>query len=167
MRAAGSFEQKPGCPKDAIDALGEERLANLCLGECYYPGDKRRQISRIEVVRIRPQQTPGEPVKELIEDPWRVYACNPAEDGECTVEFEDEQFVSSGRETLYYVRAIEAPSLAVNADPLRCDKDANGVCIKVNPCLGDYRTPKSDDCLAPVEERAWSSPIFLDQQAAL
>lgn len=167
VRAAGSFEQKPGCPKDAIDALGEERLANLCLGECYYPGDKRRQISRIEVVRIRPQQTPGEPVKELIEDPWRVYACNPAEDGECTVEFEDEQFVSSGRETLYYVRAIEAPSLAVNADPLRCDKDANGVCIKVNPCLGDYRTPKSDDCLAPVEERAWSSPIFLDQQAAL
>jgi hypothetical protein len=68
---------------------------------------------------------------------------------------------------LYYVRAIEAPSLAVNADPLRCEKDANGVCIKVNPCLGDYQTPKSDDCLAPVEERAWSSPIFLDQQAAL
>ena len=29
-----------------------------------------------------------------------------------------------------YVRAIEAPSLAVNADPLRCEKDAKGKLIK-------------------------------------
>lgn len=166
VRAAGSFEQKPGCPQDSIDALGKDRLADLCLGECYFPADKRRPVSRIEVVRIRPQQIAGEPVKSLIEDPWRVLSCDPATEGQCTAEFEDEEFVSSGRETLYYVRAIEAPSLAVNADPLRCEKDANGACIKANPCLGDYHTAKSDDCLAPVEERAWSSPIFLDQQAA-
>ncbi|MFM7273245.1 MAG: DUF3604 domain-containing protein, partial [Gammaproteobacteria bacterium] len=162
VRAAGSFEQKPGCPEDSIDALGQERLDRLCLGECYFPSDVRRPLSRIEVVRIRPQQRPGEDVDALIEDPWRVYPCTAGADGLCTVEFEDEEFASAGRESLYYVRAIEAPSPAINADPLRCETDANGVCIRANPCQGDYRTPKSDDCLAPTEERAWSSPIFVD-----
>ena len=162
VRAAGSFEQKPGCPKDSIDALGQERLDRLCLGECYFPSDVRRPVSRVEVVRIRPQQRPGEDVDALIEDPWRVYPCTTGADGLCTVEFEDEEFASAGRESLYYVRAIEAPSPAINADPLRCETDANGVCIRANPCQGDYRTPRSDDCLAPTEERAWSSPIFVD-----
>jgi hypothetical protein len=162
VRAAGSFEQKPGCPADSIEALGAERLANLCLGECYYPGDKRRPITRIEVVRIRPQQQPGEDVSGLIEDPWRVLPCPPGEES-CTVEFEDEQFVADGRESLYYVRAVEAASPAVNADPVRCERDASGACIKADPCIGDFRVPRGEDCLAPAEERAWSSPIFLDQ----
>ena len=161
VHAAGSFVQKPGCPADSVAALGEERLQNLCLGECYYPSDTRRPITRIEVVRIRPQQTPGEEVNGLIEDPWKVLDCMGQDDA-CTVEFEDEEFSIAARESLYYVRAIEAPSMAVNADPLRCEKDAEGICIRANPCEGDYRTPKSDDCLAPAEERAWSSPIFID-----
>ena len=160
VRAAGAFEQKPGCPQDSIDALGAGRLEKLCLGECYYPGDTRHAITRIEVVRIRPQQTPGEDVSGLVEDPWRVLACEGGGE-ECTVEFEDEEFSAAGRETLYYVRAIQAPSPTVNADPLRCDKDADGVCLRADPCVGDYRT-QGEDCLAPAQERAWSSPIFLD-----
>lgn len=161
VRAAGSFEQKPGCPEDSVTALGAERLEALCLGECYFPSDKRRPITRIEVVRIRPQVDASEDVAQLIDDPWRVLDCDAGAEV-CTVEFEDEQFLASGRETLYYVRAIEAPSPAVNADPLRCETDASGQCIRANPCHGDFRTPKSDDCLAPAEERAWSSPIFVD-----
>jgi len=51
---------------------------------------------------------------------------------------------------------------AVNGANLRCEYDDNGVCIKVNPCHGDFRTSATDDCLAPVEERAWSSPIFVN-----
>ncbi|MFP8880350.1 MAG: DUF3604 domain-containing protein, partial [Myxococcota bacterium] len=53
VRAAGSFEQKPGCPEHAIAALGTDRIDAICFGECYNPGDVRRPITRIEVVRDR------------------------------------------------------------------------------------------------------------------
>jgi hypothetical protein len=68
-----------------------------------------------------------------------------------------------GRDTLYYVRAIEAPSPAVNGANLRCQRDGAGRCVELEPCHGaEDRTAYEDDCLATVEERAWSSPIFLD-----
>jgi hypothetical protein len=162
VRAAGAFEQKPGCPEHSVHALGADRLARLCRGECYNPGDRRKRITRIEVVRIRPQVRPGEPVRELIEDPWRRFDC-PADAAGCTYEFDDPSFLMSGRPAIYYVRAIEEPSPAVDAGGLRCDRDAAGNCVKVHPCYGDYRTPFDDDCLAPNEERAWSSPIYLNQ----
>jgi hypothetical protein len=160
VRAVGSFEQKPGCPPDATQALGADRLDLLCHGECYNPGDSRRRITRIEVVRVRPQVRPNEPVRELVEDPWRRFDC-PADRAGCTVEFEDPSFLLNGRPAVYYVRAIQEPTPAVNAGGLRCDRDAEGNCVKTHPCNGDYRTPFDDDCLAPNEERAWSSPIFL------
>jgi len=161
VRAAGSFEPMPGCPEDAEGALTPERLARLCQGECYQPSDRRRQITRIEVVRIRPRRPgPGapEPVSALVEDPWRVLPCAPNPDG-CQVAFSDDEYAASGRDMLYYVRAIEEPSLAVAADPLGCKRDEAGRCVEVSPCFG---RPAEDDCLAETEERAWSSPIFLD-----
>ena len=160
VRAVGSFRQRPGCPAHALSALTPERLQRLCKGECYNPGDERRRITRIEVVRIRPQTRAGEPVRGLIEDPWRRYDC-PSDLAGCTVEFEDPEFVAGGRDVVYYVRALQEPTPAVNAGGLRCTYDAQGECVKVNPCYGDYRTPYTDDCLAPNEERAWSSPIYL------
>jgi hypothetical protein len=158
VRAAGSFEQNPGCPEDAVDALRPERRARLCQDECYHPSDRRRLITRIEVVRIRPQATAGEEISALVEDPWRTLACAPDPAG-CQVAFTDESFAVSGRDALYYVRAIEAPSPAVDADPFGCRRDETGRCVELDPCWG---RPDDDECLAETEERAWSSPIFVN-----
>jgi hypothetical protein len=160
VRAAGAFVQKPGCPDSSVQSLSPERLEYLCRGECYNPGDRRRLITRIEVVRVRPQMRPGEPVGKLIDDPWKRFDC-PPDPGGCSIEFDDPDYVASRREATYYVRAIEEPTPAVNAGGLRCKYDADGNCVKVDPCYGDYRTPYDDDCLSPNEERAWSSPIYL------
>lgn len=158
--AVGAFKQEPGCPDHAVRGLGAARVDSLCGGECYNPSDERLLIDRIEVVRIRPQVVRGESVDTLIEDPWRVFDCAPDQAG-CQVEFEDPEFVASGREALYYARAIQEPTTMINADNLRCEYNEQGECIAVNPCYGDFRTPRDEDCLAPAEQRAWSSPIFV------
>jgi hypothetical protein len=158
VRAVGAFEQLPGCPEFAHEALPADRLERLCRGECYNPGAKRRRITRVEVVRIRPQVRPDEPVADLVDDPWQTFPC-PAGAAGCVVEFEDPDFAAGAREAVYYVRAIQEPTPAVNAGGLRCTLDENGRCVDVDPCYGDYRTAFDDDCLAMNEERAWSSPI--------
>ena len=164
VRAVGDWERRPGCPDFVHDALTAERIASLCQGSCYHPSEIRRRITRIEVVRVRTQRERGEPVAPLIEDPWQVHECEPSREG-CRATFEDPDFLRDGRETVYYVRAIQEPSLAVNGDPLRCERDETGSCVRSHPC---QRRPDGlpDDCLAEVEERAWSSPIFLDVLAA-
>ena len=158
VRAAGSFEQKPGCPNTASSALSPERIEELCLGECYFPSDTRRPITRIEVIRIRPQLDANEDITPLIEDPWKTLSC-PANGDGCEVTFSDPEFGQDQRTTSYYVRAIEAPSPTVNADPLGCESDGNGGCTSMDPC---FDRPNGDECQSPSEHRAWSSPIFLD-----
>jgi hypothetical protein len=160
VRAVGGFEPRPGCPGFVHEALSADRIAELCRGHCYHPSDRRRRIARIEVVRIRPQREAGEPVAPLVEDPWQRFACPPSQDG-CRVTFEDPGFADARRETVYYVRAIQEPSLAVNGDPLRCERDEAGRCVRAHAC-GQRADGSPDDCLAEVEERAWSSPIYLD-----
>ncbi len=159
VRAVGSFEPKAGCPAESRESMDAARLARLCQGECYHPSDVRRAISRIEVVRIQPQTGRDENLRDRIEDPWRILPCPPSSDG-CEITFTDETFTASGRDTLYYVRAIEIPSLAVGADPLGCTRDSKGKCVEISPC---FSKPWTDDCLSETEERAWSSPIFVDQ----
>lgn len=165
VSALGAYKQKPGCPDYSARGLGEERLQSLCGGECYNPSDERHQIDRLEVVRITPQITADEPVDQLIEDPWRVFSCDGDPAG-CQVEFEDEEFTSGAREVLYYVRAIQEETQMINAANVRCEYDEQGNCIAVNPCYGDYRTPEDENCLAPAQQRAWSSPIFVAYQPA-
>ena len=156
----GDFVQKEGCPSFTEQGLPAGRLRALCGGECYNPGDARHKITRIEVIRIRPQIRAGEAVDGLIEDVWRTLPCNDSGAG-CTVEFSDPDFARSGRDALYYVRAIQEPTPRVNGAGLRATRDADGKTTAVDPCWGDFRTPRSDNCLANVEERAWASPIYL------
>ncbi len=158
VRAVGSFEQRDGCPEDAYRALGPDRVARLCHGECHHPGETRRLITRIEVVRIRPQITPDEDLKSLIDDPWKTFSCAPDLAG-CAVTFEDTEFLSGGRESVYYVRAYESSTLGINAGRLRCTWDDEGRCVAVHPC---GQAGRADDCLDTVEPRAWSSPLYLD-----
>lgn len=155
VRAVGSFAQQPGCPKQVVDALGAERIEHVCAGECYFPSDERRRITRIEVIRIRRQESESESVDDLIDDPWLSIPC--PEDGDvCEVEFEDPDYATEGREQLYYVRAIQEPTPSINAGALRCNDQG-----KCDPCFGGYKTDWADDCLTMAEERAWSSPIYL------
>ena len=161
VRAVGALEQKPGCPVHTLGALAPEKVERLCRGECYHPSDTRRKIDRIEIVRIRPRVHPDEPMERIIEDPWRSFECADDESG-CTAAFADPDYASSARDVVYYARAIQEPTLAVNAANLRCEYDDAGNCVSMRPCWGDFRTPESDECLDETQERAWSSPIYVD-----
>jgi hypothetical protein len=65
------------------------------------------------------------------------------------------------------VRALQADREMINAAGLRCEKDADGQCVRVNACYGDDRTSADDLCGAKAQPRAWSSPIFVDFQPAM
>ena len=163
VRAVGSYKQKPGCPDYAVEALGEERIADICSGECYNPGDERNLIERIEIVRIRPQTDQNEYIGDLIEDPYIVHQCEPDEDG-CDFEFTDPDFAAGARDALYYARAIQEPRPTINAVPVRCERDEEGNCIKASLCYGDWRSGDSE-CATMKDVRAWSSPIYLSYRA--
>ena len=160
VRAVGAFEQKSGCPTEVVEKLGPDRLKRLCLGECYHPGESRKKIERIEVVRIRKQLDPEDPIEELIEDPWRVFECPESEAG-CRIGFQDPE-PDPQRENIYYVRAIQEPTQIVNGSPLRCDRDEHGNCVRARGCpVSGPRFDPNDACLSEAQERAWSSPIFV------
>ena len=161
VNAVGSFKQLPGCPDSVVALLEQRRLEKMSAGECYHPSDERYNIERIEIIKIRPQIYEGEPVAELIQDPWMAFDCEPSAAG-CSVEFTDENFVEQSREAVYYARVLEEAVPTINAENLRAESDENGVVTGISPCRGDYRTDEFDDCLGSKNQRAWSSPIFIN-----
>jgi hypothetical protein len=160
VKAVGAFKQKPGCPDFAKAGLDEARIADICSGECYNPSDERRLITRIEVVKIRPQSSPGEDLSTLVQDRYIVHECRPDPNG-CSFTFTDPEYARGHRDAIYYVKAIQEAEPAINAEPIKCERDAAGKCIKATLCYGDYRSGDSE-CTSPTEHRAWSSPIYLD-----
>lgn len=163
VHAVGAFKQKPGCPDFAKAGLDEKRIKTICSGECYNPSDERRMITRIEVVKVRPQNKLGEDLSELIEDRYLTHQCKPSANG-CTFTFADPEYTKGKRDALYYVKAIQEPEPTINAEPVKCERDGNGKCVKATLCYGDYRSGE-DACTSPSEHRAWSSPIYLDYGA--
>ena len=101
---AGS-QQNNGCGPDASHALGPERLQRLCQGECYNPTVVRRPITRIEVIRIKPQRSAGEAIVGLVEDPWKVIPCDGDPEG-CVGTDQFECWVKGG---LPHTRGKEDP----------------------------------------------------------
>jgi hypothetical protein len=166
VNAVGSFKQLPGCPEYVVASLERRRLEKMAAGECYHPSDERYRIERIEIIKIRPQLDEEEPIAELIQDPWRVFDCEPSEAG-CSVEFTDSSFAEEGREAVYYVRVLEEPIPTINAENLRAEFDEIGNVESTSPCRGDYGTNESDDCLASERQRAWSSPIFVSHSQSV
>ena len=112
--------------------------------------DERKPITRIEVVRIRPQARRASRSAALIDDPWRVFPCEPSQAG-CVVQFEDPEFATSPRAAIYYVRAIEAPSPTVNAKNLRCETRRLGPLRRGEPLL--RRLPNTGERRLPRRQR--------------
>ena len=155
VRAAGDFHQLPGCPNYSLEALGQEKVQAYCNNECYHPSEKRKQIEKIEVVRIRPQQSKNEFIGDLIEDPWKVIDCSP-DSTVCKAEFSDPEFAVDKRDTIYYVRALQKPSPAINAGNLQTRFNQEGDPVEITLCTAESGCP-----IEPIAERAWSSPIYI------
>lgn len=162
VRAMGSYVQKSGCPEDAYTALGEDRVNELCYNECYNPSDERKKITRIEVIRVWPQEYINQPIDERIEDTWLVHNCDTDKLG-CRFTFTDPDFSTMQSDVSYYARAIEEPSPIINVKGAHCIFDEEGNCSEFKICTQDFKNPRDlEACTSIDEPRAWSSPIYLN-----
>jgi hypothetical protein len=157
VKAVGSPVLHPGCAPATVEALGEEFIEDVCNGQCYYPSSRRYPIVRIEVVKVRQQLDPEEPVMPLVQDPFLVIDCDP-EKPACEAEFEDPDYAGEDRTVAYYVRAMQQETPSVNAQNFNC-RYKDDTCVEMDPCTPS-RDPENT-CMGVAEERAWSSPIYL------
>jgi hypothetical protein len=88
----------------------------------------------------------------LIEDAWKTISCDRK--SECVVKFEDQSYT---RDSVYYARAIQEATQAINGKNFFTESN------EFKLCRGSFKTALTDDCLSPTNERAWSSPIYLNK----
>ena len=96
-------------------------------------------IAAIEVVRDPPAAPTASDLAARIEDPWLRFACPPDPDG-CVGALRGSRSSALGATRVYYVRALQAATPAINGANLRTRFDADGNAIGVEPCYGGWRT---------------------------
>ena len=92
----------------------------------------------------------------MIHDVWQSFECSNKD--LCDITFADNDF---SRDSIYYVRALQEPTWAING--IQIQTNSSNKDSEVNICRGSYKTDPGDDCLYQINERAWSSPIFLNK----
>lgn len=173
VHAVGAYQDTMDCDRRRYEfpmsgGDYEAFVENVCRGVCYSPDRNapRLNIERIEVVRIQRQTSASDEtdVASLIQDPWLTLPCEGDMEGDgeanCYATFTDPEYETSGRDAVYYVRAIQETTLAVNGQPLGCISENSTGCTETITC--DLDDPE-DECLSETNERAWSSPIYLYQ----
>ena len=75
VKAVGSFKQNSGCPDLGLSKSQNEQIMKLCKNECFNPSEERRDITRVEIIKITPQNFNNEPIENLIKDVWKVHDC--------------------------------------------------------------------------------------------
>ena len=123
---------------------GPSGSRQLCRGECNHP-EGRAAPHHAHRRGAHPSAGcgRGEPVEELIEDPWRQFACAP-DPGGLRHRVRGPRFPGGVRPRGGLLRAPRCRSRRRPSTPghLRCKYDAEGNCIEVDPCYGDYRTER-------------------------
>ena len=103
---------------------------SACGGEYYRPGgDRRKAITRLEVVRIRPLTRLEEKIAPLIDNESRVFSCSGDGNGD-GVEFDPPDFTGGGRSSLYYARVMPKKQPLIVGDPFGCEYDDDDIYIK-------------------------------------
>lgn len=158
FEAWGGPEELPGCSRADRQRWGDTVIDNICLNTCFNPGDRRIGIDRIEVIKITPQISADEKISGLIQDPYLVIKNhNMDASGQPSAKFKgsfvDPAFAIHKRDAIYYIRALQTPTPSVNGKPMRNNQG------KLETCPLYY---KGDDCKTMAQERAWSSPIYVD-----
>lgn len=165
VHVLGDFRDTRVCPDNfPTTADNADFIEGVCRNVCHSPAydEPRLKITHIEVIRIRRQLDEAEAIGELIDDVWLTLPCQGDLEGdgeeECFATFSDPEFTELGRDVVYYVRAIQETTLAVNGQPLGCIGDDSEGCTETRYC---DQGNDADECLYETNERAWSSPIYL------
>jgi transcription elongation factor GreB len=145
------FEQRPGCPADARGALRRAHR-RLCRGECHHPGDERVPSRPSRSCGSGRRAPPGRgSIAPLIEDPWRA---SPARgDPAAAACASRSRLPDAGDDTVYYARALQAPTPAINGANLRATLRRAGPPSPSSPATAATAPPRKTTASRPSRTR--------------